>query len=82
MLNTLATADVWAVIVLVTAPTALVCGTVIVLVLAVGRRHRVEVIKALPELVHALTCHVRNIGRRPRGESRRTSGRAGIRRTG
>jgi hypothetical protein len=42
MLNSLATADVWAVVVLVTAPTALVCGTVIVLVLAVGRKSRVE----------------------------------------
>lgn len=81
MLNSVAMPDVWAVVMLVTAPTALVCGTVIVLVLAVGRRDRVEVIKALPPLVHALARQLGNIGRHARSESRRTSGRAGTGRT-
>jgi hypothetical protein len=81
MLSSLATADVWAVVVLVTAPTALVCGTVIVLVLAVGRRNRVEVIKALPPLLHALASQAGSIGRHARGEIRRASGRPGIGRT-
>lgn len=58
MLSSLARADVWAAVVLVAAPTALVCGTVIVLVLAVERKCRVEAIKALPPLVHALAHQV------------------------
>jgi len=54
MLSSLARAEVWAAIVLVAVSMALVCGTVIVLVLTVERRQRVQAIKALPPLVYAL----------------------------
>lgn len=54
MLGSLAKAEVWVAIVLVAVPMALVCGTVIILVLTVERRYRVQAIKALTPLVHAL----------------------------
>jgi hypothetical protein len=78
MLSAVAIANVWVVVMLVTAPIAMVCGTVIVLVLAVSRRDRVEVIKALPPLVHALGRQVGNTRRHGRSESRCTPGQAGI----
>ena len=54
MLGSLAEAEVWVALVLVVIPTALVCATVIILVLAVERRDRVLAIKALPAVVIAL----------------------------
>lgn len=72
VLSSLGRAEVWVAIVLVAVPTALVCGTVIVLVLAVERKDRVHAIRALPPLVQAL---VRQVGRlagwaRPAGRRR------------
>ena len=59
MLSSLAKVEVWAAVVLVVIPTALACGTVIVLVLAVDRKNRVQAIKALSPLVYGLTRQAR-----------------------
>jgi hypothetical protein len=53
-LSSLAEAEVWVALMLVAIPTALTCATVIVLVLAVERRDRVQAVKALPPVVKAL----------------------------
>jgi uncharacterized protein YneF (UPF0154 family) len=73
MLSSLARAEVWVAIVLVVVPTALVCGTVIVLVLAVERKDRVHAIKAMPPLVHALIRQVGSLAGRARSAGRRSS---------
>lgn len=62
MLSSPAWAEVWVVIVLVAVPTALVCGTVIILVLTVERKQRVQAIKALPPLVSALARQIGSLG--------------------
>jgi hypothetical protein len=54
MLGSLANAEVWVAVALVVIPTALACGTVIVLILAVERKSRVQAIRALPPLVCGL----------------------------
>lgn len=81
MLSAVAIANVWIVVTLVTAPIAMVCGTAIVLVLTVSRTDRLEAIKALPPLVHALGRQGGNTERHGHSENRRTSGRTGIDRT-
>lgn len=82
MLSSVSRTDAWAAVALVAAPTALLCGTVIVLVLAVERRHRVEAIKALPPLVDALARQLASFGgRHARAGSRRTPRKTGIGRT-
>lgn len=64
MLIQIPRAGVWVIIALASLPTALVCGTVIVLVLAVERGQRVEAIKALPPLVRGLAQHVHRFERK------------------
>lgn len=66
MLSSLVRAEVWAVIVLVAVPMALMCGTVIVLVLTVERKRRVQAIKALPPLVYALARQIGSLGGKTR----------------
>lgn len=57
MISSLAHAELWVAVVVVAIPTALACATAIVLLLAVERRDRVQAIRALPPLVHALARH-------------------------
>lgn len=71
VLSSLGRAEVWVAIVLVAVPTALVCGTVIVLVLAVERKDRVHAIRALPPLVQALARRVGSLAGWARSAGRR-----------
>ena len=78
MLSSLARGDLWAAVVLVAAPPALMCATVIVLVLAVERKRRVEAIKALPPVVDALARQVGSVRGRHARAADAPQGEAGI----